>query len=377
MSFRLYITRLKCIIRNKQVLFWNYVFPIVLATCYFFAFNNIGSASSFKTIPIAYDNEGIVEDDFGIIIKDAKLSDEVKMFDITYCNEEEAKTLLDSGDISAYIIGNDKPQVFIKENGLNQTIVKAFVDSYLQMQLTVHTILQENPNAMAEGLIEDVMQYNNYVETVKNQKNPDLILAFFYSLLAFTCVYAAGGGLDEVINIQADQSACGARVNVSSINKMRLFLCNLLASFTSHFVSVLLLFIYLYVILKVNFGDHLLYLILICFLGSFAGMSMGATVGVWVKKKAEVKEAMLTVIVLGGSFLAGMMVSGIKYAIAENFPLLGYINPVNLVSDAMYSLYYFDTYQRFYLDAGILSVMTFVFIIASYVGIRRKSYASI
>lgn len=377
MSFRLYIARLKCIIRNKQVLFWNYIFPIALATCYFFAFNNLGSAESFQTIQIAYDNEGAVEDEFGSIIKDAKLSDNTMMFQITYCNKEEAKTLLDNSDISAYIVGNEKPQVFTKENGLNQTIVKSFVDSYLQMQVTVHTILQENPNAIQEGLISDVMQYNNYVETVQNQRNPDNILVFFYSLLAFTCVYAASSGLDEVVNIQADQSACGARVNVSSINKMRLFLCNMLASFTSHFISILILFSYLYFALKVNFGDNLLYLILICFLGSFAGMGLGATVGVWVKKKVEVKEAILTVTVLGGSFLAGMMVSGIKYTIAEKCPLLGYINPVNLVSDAMYSLYYFDTYQRFYLDAGILFVMTVIFIIASYVGIRRKSYASI
>jgi ABC-2 type transport system permease protein len=104
---------------------------------------------------------------------------------------------------------------------------------------------------------------------------------------------------------------------------------------------------------------------------------MGATVGVWVKKKAEVKEAILTVVVLGGGFLSGMMLSDIKYYIADKFPLLGYINPVNLVTDAMYSLYYFDTYERFYLNAAVLCVITVVLCVLSYIGIRRKDYASI
>ena len=377
MSFQLYIARLKCIIRNKQVLFWNYIFPILLATCYYFAFSNLYSAESFETIKVAYDNEGAKTDEFGTVISQAKLSDDTRMFDITYCDKAEAKTLLEKGKIEAYIVGSVTPQLFVKENGMNETIVKAFMDSYLQMQATVHSILQKNPNAVNEGLIDDVMQYDNYVGAEKNQKNPDSLLIYFYSLLAFACVYAASSGLDEVINIQADQSACGARVNVSPVQKMRLFLCNLLASFTSHIFSIMILFAYLYFILKINFGNSLFYLFLICFLGSLAGLAMGATVGVWVKKKAEVKEAILTLLVLGGSFLAGMMVSNMKYMIEEKFPLLGYINPVNLVSDAMYSLYYFDTYDRFYRNAAVLCVITIILVIASYVGIRRKTYASI
>jgi ABC-2 type transport system permease protein len=158
---------------------------------------------------------------------------------------------------------------------------------------------------------------------------------------------------------------------------MKLFLCNLAAAYTSQLISILLLFLYMYYGIKVKFGDNLGYLLLICFIGSLAGMTMGACLGVWVKKKAEVKDAMLTAIVLGCAFLSGMMVADMKYLVAQKAPLLGLINPVNLISDSMYSLYYFDTYDRFYLNAAILCVMTILFGIASYIGIRRKNYASI
>lgn len=377
MFFKLYITRLKCLYRNKESIFWNYMFPIILASCFFFAFNNVGKAESFDTMKIAYDNQGVQTDEFGEVLKSAQLSDKTKMFDITYCSKDEAKKLLESGDVKAYIVGSTDPELFVKENGLYQTITKSFLDSYRQMSAAVHSILQKNPDAMNQGLLDDIMNYDNFVEAAENQKNPDSLLIYFYALLAFACVMAGSWGLDEVINIQADQSVCGARLNVTPVNKMKLFLCNLLAAFTAHIISIIILFIYMSQIIKVNFGNNMPYIFLICFLGSLAGLAVGATVGVWVKKKAEIKEAILTVIVLGGGFLSGMMIADMKYLIAEKFPLLGYINPVNLVTDAMYSLYYYDTYERFYLNAAVLCIITIVLCAASYIGIRRKDYASI
>ena len=377
MSFRLYIARLKCIVRNKQVMFWSYAFPLILATCYYFAFGNLYSVDSFDTISIAYDNQGVAAGDFDSALKEAKISDKTVMFDITYCSTEEAKTLLDKGDIVGYIVGSEDPKLFVKGNGLNETITKSFLDTYRQMQSAAHSILQVNPNAINEGLIDDMMQHVNFIEKLKNQKVPDSFLIYFYALLAFTCVQAAGCGLDEVVNIQADQSSCGARVNASAVRKMKLFLCNMLAAFTNHIASIIVLLLYMLCIMKVNFGNSLMLLFGVCFLGSLAGLALGATVGIWVKKKAETKEAILTAAILGGGFLSGMMVSDIKYMVADKIPFLGYINPVNLISDAMYSLYYYDTYDRYLLDVALLCSITVILGIASYVGIRRKTYASI
>ncbi|MHB8128643.1 MAG: ABC transporter permease [Mobilitalea sp.] len=376
MSFQLYRTRLKCLFRNKEGMFWCYLFPILLATCFFFAFNNLWEIESFETISIAYDNEGIEKDQFKNVLSEAKIS-ETMMFDITYCDKEEAKTLLENDEIAAYIVGSTNPVLYVKQNGLNETIIKSFLDSYRQMTVTVGTILKDNPNAMNEGLLDDVMQYDAFDEEAKNEKKPDPILIYFYALMAFTCIYAANWGLEEVINIQADLSGRGARVSVAPIHKMRLFLINLLAAFTAHMGSILLLFLYMFYIMKINFGDNLFYLFVVCLVGSFAGLAMGATVGVWIKKKAEVKEAILTIVILGGGFLSGMMIADMKYLIAENLPLLSYLNPVNLVADAMYSLYYYDTYDRFYLNIGILCIITILLSVASYLGIRRKNYASI
>lgn len=377
MSFYLYFSRLKCLFRNKEAMFWCYLFPIILASCFFFAFNNLWKIENFKTIPIAYVSGGEAEETFEQVLVAAATSDHIKMFNIEYCNEEKAKLLLEEGEIDAYIVGSVDPVLYVKESGLNETIIKSFLDTYQQMSATVATILKSNPNAIAEGLLDDVTKHDTFIREVRDDKKPADLLVFFYSLLAFTCIFAGNWGLDEVVNIQANLSGRGARVSVSAIPKMKLFTCNVMAAFTAHMGSLLLLFLYMYFIIKVDFGNNLLYLFLSCMVGSFAGLGMGAFIGVWVKKKAEVKEAILTSVTLGGAFLSGMMMSNIKYTIATKFPLLAYINPVNLMTDSMYSLYYYDTYERYYTNVVILSVIAIILGVLSIIGIRRKSYASI
>jgi ABC-2 type transport system permease protein len=299
------------------------------------------------------------------------------MFDITYCEEEKAKQLLEQGSVMAYVVGNDDPKLYIKKNSLEATIIKSFLDSYKQMYSTIETILIQNPNAMQEGLLEGIMQHSSYVEEINNDKKPARILIYFYALLAFTCLYSANWGLDEVINIQANLSSRGARVSVSPIRKMKLFVCNMLAALTAHAGSLILVFLYMYYIIKIDFGNNFFYLFLVCLIGSLAGLSVGAFVGVCVNKKAETKEAILSVVTLGGAFLSGMMVPAIKYIIAENLPVLGYINPVNLITDAMYSLYYYDTYERYFTNVALLVVIAVVLGALSIMGIRRNTYASV
>ena len=376
MSFNLYKARLKCILRNKEGIFWSFAFPIALATCFFFAFNNLMSIESFKTINIAYVSNG-EEETLKEALEQAEITEGTKMFRVTYSDREEASRLLNENEIEAYIVGSTAPEMYVKHSELNETIIKSFLDSYQRMMVTAQTILSENPEAMKQGLMQELMQPGEFVSEVKNEKNPDATLIYFYALLALTCLFAVNMGLDEVVNVQADQSGRGARVNVAPVHKLKLFLSNIMAGFTVHMISIVLLFIYMNFMLGVSFGDNLVYIIITCVIGSLTGMFLGATVGVWVRKKVSVKSAILTSIVMAGSFFSGMMYADMKYIIATKAPILGYINPVNLVSDSLYSLYYYDTYEHFYLNMAILSFMVLLMGGLSYLGLRRKTYASI
>ena len=78
-----------------------------------------------------------------------------------------------------------------------------------------------------------------------------------------------------------------------------------------------------------------------------------------------------------GCFLAGMMYQNMKYVVAQKVPVLSYLNPVNLLTDAFYSLYYYDTLSRYALNIGILCVFIVIFCIGTYITIRRRKYANL
>ncbi len=377
MSFRLYKARLKCLVRNKENMFWNYLFPILLSTCFYFAFTNLWTVESFETIKIAYVNTGDEQDVLKEVLEQTVIDNDKKMFTVTYCSKEEASEMLEDGKIKAYIVGSTEPELFVKGSGMNETILKTFLDSYRRMTVTTQTILTGNPEALNQGLMQELMQSQSFVEEKVNEKNPDAVLIYFYALLAMTCLFASNWGLEEVINIQADQSVRGARVNVSPVSKMKLFISNMLASYTIHVISIILLFVYMDVVLKVKFGSNIFFIFANCMLGSLTGLLLGAVVGVLIKKKENVKQAVLTSIVMVGSFLSGLMLADMKYFVATKAPFLNYINPVSLVADSFYSLYYYDTYDRFLLNTAILCFMVLLMGTVSYFGLRRKSYASI
>jgi len=86
-------------------------------------------------------------------------------------------------------------------------------------------------------------------------------------------------------------------------------------------------------------------------------------------------------ITIGGtlfsSFLAGLMATGMKYFVQKNMPIVSYISPANLITDAFYSLYYYDTLNRFWLNIAILCIISLVFCTITCLVLRRKTYASI
>ena len=77
------------------------------------------------------------------------------------------------------------------------------------------------------------------------------------------------------------------------------------------------------------------------------------------------------------SFLAGMMIKNMRELVDKNIPILGQINPVSMITKALYSLYYYDDLNIYFQNLFSLIIFTFVMITISYIILRRKKYDSI
>ena len=61
---------------------------------------------------------------------------------------EEADRLLEDGRVEGYLtIEAGAPKLTVRDDGLNQTILKSFLDQYLQISATAAHILERNPAA--------------------------------------------------------------------------------------------------------------------------------------------------------------------------------------------------------------------------------------
>ena len=127
------------------------------------------------------------------------------------------------------------------------------------------------------------------------------------------------------------------------VHKLKAFLSSMSASVLIHLAEMFILLLFLRYVLRVDFGSKSVYVVITTITGSLTGLSFGAFISALVKKSEGIKIAILVGGTMTGSFLSGMMYLEMKYIVSQHVPLLAYINPVNLLTDAFYSLYYYDT----------------------------------
>lgn len=375
MFLHIFSYRAKSLIRQRSMVFWTLVFPLILATFFSITLRNIKTIDNFSPIEVA-----VVGIDafpaFDQTIKQLSSGDD-RMFNLTRSDEVTAKRLLKDSEISGYIVAGEPMTLIVSRTGINQSILKNFLDQYSQNAKTISEIVANNPDALPV-LMESMALSQNYIREVSvTDKTSDPTLVYFYALIAMSCLYGSMYGLDEVNRVQANLSSQAARLNVAPVHKLKVFAAGMLAAILFHFSGLLVLLVYMDVVLGVTFGANTLYVGLILLIGSILGISMGTMLSAVVKKSEGMKVAVVLFISMLGSFLAGMMISDVKYYIAQKLPLLAWLNPANQLSDALYALYYYDTHTRLFLNLAGMSLYSIVFCGLTYFIIRGRKYASL
>jgi len=379
MSSHIFTTRLKCLFRDRATVFWTMAFPIILALLFNATLRNIDKmADGFQPVDIAVvDNEMYENDSSFREALNAASDGENRIFSLTEASEEEAADLLRGGRISGYFTDGDLVSVPVGSSGFEASLMQTFADSYMQMHYASSDILEADPQSY-ETLMTAVKEKTGYLRDVSiSDAEPDSAYSYFYALLAMACLYAGFWGLREAEDIQADLSVRAARVNIAPVKKGKAFFSSMAASFVLSMSEILLLFLFLRFVLGIDFGVRTNLVLLVTLAGCLLGLSGGAFIGAVVRGSENLKTGVMLGLTMTGCMLAGMMYQGIKIQIDRNAPALRWINPVNLLTDAYYNIYYLPALDRFWIDMAILGGFIAVFSIGTYLKIRRQKYASL
>lgn len=165
---------------------------------------------------------------------------------------------------------------------------------------------------------------------------------------------------------------------MAPINKLKIILAGLLAGYVIQVVALALLFLYLIFVFKINFGNQILPTIILSVIGCLAGTSLGTFIGVSNKKSESFKMGLLIAFIMACCFFSGMMGAiSIKVYFDETFPIFAKINPVNIITDGLYSLFAYNNLDVYYNCLMRISIFSLILITLSFVFIRRKKYDSI
>jgi len=370
--------QLKITLRNKNLIFWTLIFPIILGTFFSLAFSNLYKDEIFEPIDIAVVNNDLykAETKFSSLIESLSLKNKDQVFNIKLVSESEAKELLLDNKISGYYIINENIDVVVKSSGIGQTIMKYIVDNYYQTYSIMGNLYNYNPSLLKEDVINNLNENNNYFED-KSNENVDFTVVYFYTLIGMVCLYAGFFGINGVKETEANLSKRAARLSIAPTHKLKNLVGTLLSGLLVSYLELIILLFYLVVILNINFGNQIPYILLLGLVGCLSGITLGTLLGVSNKKSEGLKVGILLATSMTCSFLSGMMMWQMKYIVELYVPLLGYINPVSMITDGLYSLYYYNNLDRYLFDIFSLLLFSLIMIVISYLFIRRKKYDSI
>lgn len=365
---------LKILLKNKSLIFWTFIFPILLGTLFKMAFSNIENSETLKIIDIAVVNDVNFNNDVTFKETIKYLSDETnedKLFNTKYVDRDSASELLKNNDISGYIeVKNNNVIVNVNKSGINETIIKYVVDEVIRNNKIYENFIKEGRNPY---------EITNIVKAkLNNISNENLSYTNieFYTLLAMTALY--GGLISMFISNkhQPNISAVGKRTSISCIKKSTLIFTNLLASYIIEVIGLFIVLAYTIIVLKADFGSNLALVILITLAGALAGLAIGLVISL-LKVKENAKTGILIGTTMMMSFFSGMYGITMKYVIDKNIPVINKINPTSLITDAYYSLYYYDTYSRYITNLVLLLLISGLLIGVSIIKLRRNRYDSI
>lgn len=383
----------KTLFKNRMLIFWTFAFPIILGTLFNMAFSNIENSEKLDIINIAIINNDDFENNEAFKTSFEELSDENnedRLFNTQYTTEEKAKELLDNGEIVGYMkLKEDKPILTFATSGINETIFKYVTEEIEQTSDIIKNLSEtETQKQITSGNYninyEEI--YNKVIELAKEDKvklknisnsNLSYTMVEFYTLIAMTCLYGGMLSMGSINQTLANMSNKGKRIAVSPTKKGTIILSSLLASYIAQLIGLAILFVYTLFVLKVDYGDNTSLIILLAMIGSFAGLTLGTFVGTLFKTNENAKTGILIALTMFWCYLSGMMGITMKYVVDKNVPIINKINPASMITDGLYSLYYYDTFDRYWFNIISLLIFAFVLMLISFFSLRRQKYDSI
>jgi len=363
-------------LRVKDVIIWLIIFPIILGGFFKIAFSSIyEKTTEFSAIPVAV-TETEKNEVFHKVMSQISEGDDA-LFKVTYAEKNEAVKMLDKKEVYGIIFTDGEISLSVSDNGIEQTIIKTFVEQYIRQEKIIKDTAMNHP----DKLNEVILSLGSNVSANKNipltNGNTDYCIAYFYNLIAMVALFGSITGLHISISNQGNLSSLGARKCCSPTPKSISLLAGLMGSYILQIICIIISITYVAFVLRIDFGNRLPLVYISGIIGSLMGVSLGFAVGSFGRMSTKAKEGVAMSVSMLSCFFSGLMVGNMKAIIAEKAPWFNEINPASLISDAFYCLNIYDDYDRYIQKNITMIILAVIFVVIGFMLTRRRKYASL
>ncbi len=364
----------KTTVLQKDIVFWVILFPIILGTLFKVAFGNITEQTKFNAVPVAVVNIG--ENEIFQNVLDEVSDGENPLLKVTKCDENKALKLLDEHKIDGVIYADDL-SVTTYTSGINQTIVKSFLEQYKSSEAVIKDTIANNPQKIGE--VSQVFYDDRVInESVKLTDGKwDEMVNYFYNLIAMTGLFCSYIGLSVCVKNQGNISDLGARKCCSPVKKSVSVAAGLCAALFISGICMVICVTFLRFGLGIYFGNRLLLVYFTAIMSGFIGVGLGFFVGAISKMKESAKIGMLTCVSLFLCFLSGLMVSQMKGIVENKMPIFNDVNPSAIITDAFCCLNVYDDLKIYVAKILSMLVECVIFFALGFFLTRKRKYDSL
>lgn len=368
-------------VRDYPIMFWALAFPLILGTFFYFSFGSAGLEGTgdyeWDTIKVAVvekDASSKNAESFQAFLEELD-SDTLDILDIS--SESEAMKALKEETILGIYYVDATPSLSVGKSGINESILTSLLENYNQNAAMIQKIMTAHP----ENIGTAIEAMGDYRQETRDEslggKTLDPNIQYFFALIAYACLSGSFLGVRSSFDTQANLSALGARRSITPTHRLKLILVDMTVLFLIHFFNILILNLYIVKVLGISLGDNIGALLVVDFMGSMIGVSLGIAFGCLSKLSTDMKMGLTVALSLIPGFLAGLMFGNMKNVIELHCPIINRLNPAAVLSDAFYCMSVYNDAHRFLRSIGILAVMSALFLLVAYLGIRRERYDSI
>lgn len=263
---------------------------------------------------------------------------------------------------------------------VNRAILESVATSYLQRVALIEDLSAHDPAALSDPIaLEDALGLGVSVREVSlTHAQPDSMVRFYYALLGMASIFAAQLAGESVWHLQPTSSAAGARRAVSGTSRMRLLIPTIGACWAVSTTFLAIAFGYICLTAHIDFsGREGLCLVGIA-ASSLLSCGIGALVGALPGRMgSDSRRGILTALTCLLSLFAGLYgepTMELADTVAHVFPAATWLNPVRLIRDLFYTVYYYDTLVPFSLRLAACAGIAAVLLAVSAACMRRSAH---